>query len=283
MFSNYTLAEDEPWSVPAGGYVRNPTCWARDLNFTGIGLLRGDGGHWYAGTLISPRHFVIANHAFDGIGIHDDEIHFIRSDGSAYTATVENWQRVFNTPSDDIAIGYLDSVDVPSDVLYYKVVPRDFSDTLTNGGESDDLSGLIIPEVDGLYGKPAVNLDQEFNVGIGRIWKIQPGMSVAQESGLYPGRSEYWLGPTFPTGDSSFPSFLLVESGELLLLGCIKACCYTATFLSLNGEPPPFKNHFTEINAVMAALDTDGTGYQLTEYQFADLIGSVPAAEACTA
>jgi hypothetical protein len=268
MLSNYSpiryIAPGDPphtgeWNAPVGGFVWNTACWANGLDFTGIGSFRADhaGGRWYVGTLLSPRHFITAKHVAYGLrgssrDVFEDKVHFILADGTEHEAVIQDDSGRVGA---DLCIFYF-TTDVPSTVSYYRILPADYDNYLTYN--PDDTVGFeLMDDPDGLYGKPVVYLtgNDERKVCIGRVRRAIDQTLVVPPANESYGADYY---ETLQTGDSGAPTFLLVK-GQLLFLGVHRSAIgYTDEFACSAVQQ-------AAINAAMADLDVDGTGYQLTE------------------
>jgi len=99
-----------------GGWARSSTVWTNNgttpLNFTGASPWNSLGGYKWGGTLISPRHFLMANHTQIPIG---DTIVFVNSSNTVFSYTIVNEAQV---GSSDIRVAELDR-DVDSSIAYY--------------------------------------------------------------------------------------------------------------------------------------------------------------------
>lgn len=105
-------------------YVRSTTCWGAGFDLTCVSPWNSGNAHLWAGTAITPRHIVMANHAYVQTGA---TIRFITSTGGVVTRTVSNSMQVGST---DIRIGLLDS-DLPDSITPAKLLPDDWSRWLT--------------------------------------------------------------------------------------------------------------------------------------------------------
>ncbi|KAL8584922.1 hypothetical protein ACOMHN_043559 [Nucella lapillus] len=90
-------------------YVRNPDCWAADLDLTCISPWNSNHGNKKAGTLVSPRHAVWARHYSIPV---NSTLRFAvdRAGGSGFYGR-------------DIVVGVLDR-DVPDTISFDKVMPH---------------------------------------------------------------------------------------------------------------------------------------------------------------
>src|SRR5690606_12989429 len=102
-------------------YIRNPDCWAADLDLTGISPWNSTGGHLRAGTLISPCHIIFATHYQIGTGA---SLRLLTNDNQVINRTMS---AKINIASSDFTIGKLDS-DVPEGIGFYKIPPSGFLD-----------------------------------------------------------------------------------------------------------------------------------------------------------
>lgn len=218
-------------------YVRNASCW---LTGTGIDLTgmspcnsgAGSGGATnYAGTLVSPRHLIFANHYHPGNGA---VIRFIKSDGTIINRTLIDQRQVGTT---DIQVGILDS-DVPAGIGFYPVAPSNL-----NNYASDHQ----------LWPIPLITTDQQKSIYINEVNKIEGGyvwMTAPSSSSRKP-FTHLAIG-----GDSGSPCFYLVN-GRLVLAGCY--------YYSIG--IPDLSAYGSAINSAMHALSQSAsasTDYQLT-------------------
>ena len=189
-----TLAEKQIFSTQDHAtpiYVRSGNCWANGLDLTGISPWNSGNSNLWAGTLITPCHIVMANHAYVVTGA---TIRFITDDGTVVTRTVMNSAQVGAT---DIRIGVLDS-NVPDTITPVKVLPVDFKDWIS------------------LVGLPVLYFDQEEKALVGEIASISEEICVIRDP-LVATRHAFY--ETVISGDSGNPVFL-VNGCELVLLFC---------------------------------------------------------------
>ncbi len=256
IWSDYDIRKDDAWVVPSGGFTLNSACWASGLNFHGVGTAV-KGNSYYGVTLVSPVHFITAEHVNINTGT---TVYFIKPDGSVYEATVAADSLQVDT--EDIDVGLL-SEAVPAGIPFYSVLPEDYDDHLTldptdltdtNEAGDDYPTYPTAAQADGLSGKPAVMMEQERRACVGRIVRSAELSSVlvyGTGDPKYPDRDDYWI--ELVAGDSGWPTFLLVD-GELVLLGS-HISAIVDRHLAFNADV---------VNAHMVTLHGSAE-YQLTE------------------
>jgi len=104
-------------------FTRSTTCWAKNIDTSPISPWNNGGGYAEplnaggfggVGTLISPRHILLANHFQIKVG---KKLIFVAMDNTCYIRTLSNSLQVSNT---DVRIGLLDS-DLPANVSFCKI------------------------------------------------------------------------------------------------------------------------------------------------------------------
>ena len=213
-------------------FIRNPDCWAADIDLTGISPWNQTGGHRRAGTLISPRHIAFANHFQISPASGNNEIVFVTNQNVTVTRHVVATMHV----AADIRIGLLDA-DVPSTIGFHKVMPQNWASWLF--------------EVDEL---PMLHLDQQEKALVRDMTFLTTQSGTCQHNTptdpLRASFSESLIG-----GDSGNPAFVILDGEAIMIL-----THHTA-------QTGPFYTHYlNQVNAVMTQL---GGGYQLTEFDFA--------------
>jgi len=217
-------------------YVRNTSSWVYGLDLTPISPWNSSGGAYRAGTLISPRHIVFANHYPISNG---SKIRFVTQDNVVVERTMTSSARVGPT---DIKIGVLDS-DVPEIITFARLLPDDWADYIPG------LTTLSIPcFYTDQQEKALVNMLSSYGI-LGNFYFNTPIDS-------YPSRKV--LFETLISGDSGNPGFLIVNN-QLVIL--------TTWTGGGAGAGPNLTTNKTTINSVMTSL---GGGYQTTD---ADLSG----------
>lgn len=186
-------------------FSRNPSCWlntTRNVTCISPAQLSGTPWHQRAGTLITKKHIIYANHF--GVPIIDGgtPIYFVTLDNQVIE------RRVIAQRSDtasDIAIGLLDS-DVPDNIDIVSVLPTNFEEYLGTHN-----SFLVVT----LDAEEKANIQQcnsLFNGGfsVNTLHERYVSQEYQQHSA--------WSEPTI-VGDSGNPTFIIIY-GELVLLGC---------------------------------------------------------------
>jgi hypothetical protein len=133
----------------------------------------------------------------------------------------------------DIRVGVLDS-DVPPEIGFVKVLPRDWPDYLWKAQRL-----------------PMLHLDQEEKALVRDMINLQSTFtSVSHANAISPLRAPFT--EAVISGDSGNPAFLLIDGEAVLIL---------THFTSVSG--PFYTAWFDEVNEDM---DTLGGGFQLTEF-----------------
>ncbi|WOO43163.1 hypothetical protein [Rubellicoccus peritrichatus] len=135
---------------PSGSYTRNPNFWASGLDLTCISPWNSNGGVRKAGTLITPRHVLLAAHYEVPVGTN---FVFVNMAGNVVKRTAIGKQRhpQYSVFGADITVYTLNS-DVPSSITPCKVLPQDYYEQIVNEkfvrpgalGLDQEEKGLII-------------------------------------------------------------------------------------------------------------------------------------------
>lgn len=147
-----------------GGIQRNPSCWGKDWDFSGVAIKYLYNGFWGGGAMITRRHYVVTNH-YDVTNKVGWTLQFLTSGGQVITRTIVAQTTgsdipmsgtVGNTsyPVGDVCVFLLDS-PVPEDVAVYPIA-GDWIKTQTIG---DDVGGGV-HETDLYWAGLFVTLDQ---------------------------------------------------------------------------------------------------------------------------
>jgi hypothetical protein len=189
----------------SGTYVRNPNCWASDLDLTGISSYNTWDGVRGAGTLITRRHGVVCAHfAIYGTPF----MRFIKADGTVVTRQVLKsvYHPLYNPPVTrtrypDLSVFVLDE-DLPEDIKHYKLLPPNFSNYI-----SDDLLGA---------GRPlCFGTNQQESACVAAANKSDPQWFGHTYSRRNPLETSFWAQPA--KGDSN-SGFFFVINGEPVLI-----------------------------------------------------------------
>ena len=213
----------------AATYVRNTSCWAADLDLTGISPWNSYGGNKRAGTLISPRHIIFADHYSITNG---STVRFVKADNTVVDMTLSSQVQVGVT---DIKIGLLNA-DVPAGVTFYKLPPADI------------LTGGYLPHLETL-GVPGLRLDQEEKATVADWYAVESNYNRMKVPSDVTRLSYY---EDIILYDSGNPAFLIIDDEPVLL---------TTWHYGVAGSGPAVQDYITEINAAMATL---GGGYTAT-------------------
>lgn len=108
-------------------YTRNASLWCSGYasKLTGFSAWNSNGGQTQAGTLITPRHIVFANHFIIPDG---GTVRFVTTSGTAVDRTLSKSKRVGTT---DTRIGVLNS-DLPATITPLSVLPSTWGNHIKN-------------------------------------------------------------------------------------------------------------------------------------------------------
>ena len=216
-------------------FVRNPACWAARVDLTGISPWNQAYANLRAGTLVSPRHVVFAKHYPLSTAAGNNEIAFVTRDNVTVIRKIVG----LSYPVADVGVAVLDA-DVPPDIKYYKVPPRDWS--------------TYLPSTNSL---PMLHLDQEEKALVRDMSPLVAGASYCSHKvPQNPTRRSFF--EILISGDSGNPAFILVSGEPILML--------THHFSTAG---PFYTTHIDVVNAAMTQL---GGGYQLTEADFSAVV-----------
>ena len=211
-----------------GTYTRNASCWAAAIDTTCISPWNAYGVDGMAGTLVSPRHVLFANHYRPPA---NTSIRFVDGSNAVATRTITAISQVGST---DISIGVLNA-DVPSGVNFARILPSNWAAYLPAWANGK----TTLPVLTTRYGKPAL---------ISEIVTPTVGFDLTKPTAA--GRVQWW--ESIVTGDSGNPVFLVV--------GTVPVLVGVYTYGGF-GEGDAVHQHTAAINAVMTTL---GGGYSLT-------------------
>ena len=216
-------------------FVRNPAGWAAGLDLTGISPWNQAYAQLRAGTLVSPRHVIFAEHYRLSTTPGSNEIVFV----TAQNVTITRRLVATAFPIGDVGVGVLDA-DVPPEISFYKVLPQDWRDYLLR---TADL--------------PMLHLDQEEKALVRDMGNLPVGSGrMSHRAPFDPVRLQY--SETLVGGDSGNPAFVLFGTEPVVVL----------THFTAN-MGPFYTKHAALVNQAMSQL---GGGYQLTEIDLANCV-----------
>lgn len=183
-------------------YTRNVNCWAAGLDLTCASPWNSKGINLRAGTLITPRHAILAAHYNIQTG---DSIRFITKDNVVVRRKViaftNNTDWVTNFP--DIEVVTLDS-DVPASIKPCQLLPSNTGNYISNDG----------------LGLPGFFIDQDEKAVVANALSL--GLSQSQtfdfEAPVIANRKSLY--EPIAMGDSGNPVFVVL-SGKLVLVGVV--------------------------------------------------------------
>lgn len=196
-FTNFKVFYVQHHATPR--YERNTQCWAYDFDMTCVSPWNSTGENLRAGTLITPRHVILANH-FNVK--RNDSIRFITKDNQIIKRKVIGGGVSTSGYYPDIHIMTLDS-DVPTSIKPCKFLPANYDDYIPNNGN----------------GIPALAFDQEEKALVADIQTITSSSITHNFSLKVPtDAARLNFNESIISGDSSNPTFMIIN-GELVLLG----------------------------------------------------------------
>ena len=230
-------------------YVRNTNVWTNggssSIDWTGISPYNTSGGYHMPGTLISPRHVLMAAHYAASVG---SKMYFVDNDNVVYERTLMAAQNV--PGEDDVQIGVLDS-DLPDSVTYYPIM------------SSENLKTFLTRFVNETATVPIVSFDQEKKAIVRSLFSLTGFGGVLWHTTFITGSSSSnifmhgsaersMFSESIVSGDSGNPNFILID-GQAVLLGDHHG---TNWFVNLGFD-------ISAVNTVMTSL---GGGYQVSQY-----------------
>lgn len=236
-------------------YVRNPACWAADIDLTCCSPWNGTSGRLRAGTLISPRHVLLAAH-YDELAI-GAAMRFVDMQNQVVERTlVAKIRHPSYVPwYPDLTVGLLDA-DVPADrISFAKVLPDNYRDWLADGTRL-----------------PALALDQEEKALIRDLWRLSAVEEIEGVTGAYTmfdtpfdaARTDYY--EDLIGGDSGNPAFIIIGGQPVLL---------TVWTFGGPGAGTSLVDFKQDINAIMSQLEAAHNsvdGYQLEEIDLSNFV-----------
>lgn len=238
---NYTLYQQRK-------FTRNTQCWAYDLDLTCASAFNNRGGMQRAGTLITPRHVILAAHFPYTVG---DSVYFITKDNQTIRRKVIAELTTDISYYPDIQLVTLDS-GVPSNITPCLFLPSNFGTYLKNNGK----------------GLPSLYFDQDENALVADIQMINSGGSFVQQMPTALNRKVFF--EEVITGDSGDPVFLILNN-KLVLLNCFTfssggtALTYFANLVSGGTFP---EQSLDDMIATVDAKVGANTGHKVKFFDF---------------
>ncbi|XP_048769813.1 uncharacterized protein LOC125675985 [Ostrea edulis] len=218
-------------------YVRNPDCWAHDLDLTCISPWNSNGHNRKAGTLLSPRHAIWARHYNMPV---NTTLRFVDVNNKVVDRKIIK-THVLPVPSHinyhsgyDMMVGLLDQ-DVPSTITFAKVLPRNFT----------EIYGSHLH-----HALPVLSTDYEEKALVDDL-RMMHNKMVSLSVPILSYRKAYYESKI--VGDSGNPTFFVIDN-QLVFL-------FVFTYGGA-GAGTSVQYHYDDINHVMQSL---GGGYSLTE------------------
>lgn len=239
-------SSQNPWTKQ---FVRNPNCWLNGVsNISCMSPAQLSGAWWNqrAGTLISPRHVILAKHFTIAILQGGTDILFVADDNTVVTRKLVSY---ILDPNSDIAIYLLDS-DVPSNIKFAKVLHPAHAQYIAR---TDKVKYAVFSDQ-----------DEKALIGINTYLPKDPAppgyqdvVYVQNPAYIYVAALQAQIDPAIPgfyetpvAGDSGDPMFLVIDN-ELVIISC-----WTTPV-----SGPDYPGRYRIINGLMKQL---GGGYQLT-------------------
>ncbi len=211
--------------------------WAKGLDFSCVSPWNSRGGRVRAGTAISRRHIIFANHFPMGEGTR---IVFVGEDGGVCPCSITKTKRVGKT---DIMIGALD----------YELTPNIKPAKVMRAGWLAQFAGVTnLPVV--TFNQHEQLLYSELSVATNgvRVWNHAVAGAPTGEMPVVPVEEAIQRKGRIVVGDSGDPAFMIYK-GEPVLLYCLLSGGV--------GHGPWIHRHLYEIQKVMDELEP---GYTLT-------------------
>ncbi len=242
------------------GWKRSKTVWTargeKPLDLTGISPWNSQGTFRQAGTLISPRHIVFADHYQIAIG---KQIGFVDKDNNFVTRTLVAKQKV---PGSDGMVGLLDS-DVPSSIAYYPIISEEDMYAYFKPLQP----GMIVPSLTKILmfnQKDRAIVSELFQIGADKAIYAPYRITMNNLDGSQ--SIKYGPAPKMIRPMMHFDSFetpiITGDSGDSVFLVINNRLALLSTHHSPSSGPL-YGGLIDEINQIMKDM---GAGYQVTKF-----------------
>ena len=223
-------------AAKAGRFTPNPDFWAKGVDFSCASMWNSQGGNTRAGTAVTPRHVVFANHYPLQPGVRLD---FLGTDRKVHSRKLVATRRVSNT---DLMVGALDA-DLPGTVHPAPILPVDYATSLGSGADL-----------------PCVAFDYEEKAIVVELMAIPRDRRATNIYTRVPQKADRLrFFEHIIVGDSGNPIFLLLN-GDVILL---------STILRVNGEGAPLGPSPVLLRSLLQyEMDQLAPGYRLQAYDF---------------
>lgn len=205
-FADYppnALLANAPLSIFQGSLFKpNPKFWLKDVDFSCASPWNSMSGTTRAGTAISKRHIVFANHFALAKGTR---ILFVGRDGGVCPCRLEASKRIGKS---DLVVGLLDAELTPN-IVPAKILPPDCEKYIGDGA-----------------GLPVVTFNRQEKAYLTDLRAIAPKAQNKLLGSLPPKEVRHQaLREPISSGDSGNPAFLLVGKEAILLYCLQRAAC----------------------------------------------------------
>lgn len=217
-------------------FTPNPRFWAKEVDFSCASPWNSACGVFRAGTLVSKRHVLFAQHFPLWKGVR---IAFVDGEGQTCVCSIEKTKAI---PQSDITVGLLD-YEVTPNIHPAKILPLDFRKYIGDG------AGLPVVTFSQTESVTVADMDAvptNLNWRVGRADRPKDAQRLAFSKGV-------------KSGDSGNPAFLVVGKDPLLL--------YTQHG-GVYGSGSSMHSFRREIQA---AMDELCPGYKLEVFDFAQV------------
>ena len=224
-----------------GNWIANTNFWARDVDTSSASFWNSFAEHGTfrkAGTLLSKRHVLFANHYPPSIG---GDVLFLGTDNNIYVNTIVATSRVENT---DILIGLLQN-EMPDAVSPAKLLPEGYEEYICTGTRL-----------------PVCQFDYDEK---GLVCELEKPLSsyATTRTPLMPDRIGFYENTV--SGDSGNPVYLILDNSAILL-GALHIGNIAIQPNRYEGAGAPFATYFA--SEIQIEMDKLMPGYNLDFFDF---------------
>ena len=223
-----------PNGAARGKFTPNPNFWLSDVDFSSVSPWNSGGGALRAGTAISKRHVIFAQHFPLWKGVR---ILFVGKDGGVCPCYIDKTKGI---PSSDIMVASLDSELTPN-IVPAKILPRNFAE-----------------HVGGCGGFPVVTFNRQEKAYLTFLNGMVKEYTGQRHGLCHKSDNPEWakFREDIVVGDSGNPAFVLIGNQPILVY-CLQGggCGMGSAIHSRSRE-------------IQAAMDELCPGYKLEEFDF---------------